>query len=951
MFGFLGRTLVGMALVIAAEGQGGGEIPLGAGVRARNVEDPFDYFTNSWALIGLKDHVRGTRITPAGELVLADGLLCRPLIGKAMVPLNRRVRKVLREGWLPIVRCDLLVNDGVRYTIEALACPLERRWRAGYDWPGDGNFLNLLRITFTARKGAAEAAFGLHWRPKSGKLSCRVEETSPKGRVSVFSGEAELCRLDLPRGARLAARGPRIEIAAALKAGESSSLVAWVPFRPVRGASAETLGALSKVGFDTWAERTASFWRGLLDRGTGLFVPEEKPRNTYRASLVYQFIGRDKGDVHAGEGFYDNLYLRDGAYQAISLACAGHLEEARRSLEHFLRFQDKEGFFCTQRGQLDGHGYAMWALVEYWRLSGDVEWLKRVYPQVARAAEWVGRARRREKDPASAFYGILPAAPADGENLWDGRHHIVGYDWWSLRGLQAACAAARSLGRAQDAAAFARERDDYRRCILRALERTQLAYIPPSYEKAGTHWGNLEAIFPSGLIDPQDERLTATLGLVRDRFGEVNGAGGGFLEGVIQWSPPGRGAIHPYMSQFVTNSHIIRGEYDKAVDGFYSFLLHTTSTHGFPEGVYPRRRQAWGDTVPHLWAAALYVITLRNMLVREQGDALHFLSAVPAHWLDEGGEVRLTGAATHFGRVSLRAAAEKEAIRVRLTGPGRRAAGGLVLHLPKGIEATGADLDGRAIRVTDRRALVLPGEPSDKPRAVTVRIRRAAGGRQTFLSTVAAYRAERADLFRRIPGLASLPGEIDARRCVKLDLSRVANTDPLTAPFNVPNPGKYLFTGLPLGERLIRGVPFRILDPAKGRGKALLVLHGAQACGAMPRKVEVAVGEQGRFLCILGNVTGWAAGDPGTGKWGAVGEYEIRYADGTAQTVPLITGRTVDDWAQPPGATDVTVGLAKGIWHLNLLTVALEPKRVASVVIRDAGTPASPVVAAMTLVR
>jgi len=343
--------------------------------------------------------------------------------------------------------------------------------------------------------------------------------------------------------------------------------------------------------------------------------------------------------------------------------------------------------------------------------------------------------------PASA------AAPADGENLWDGRHHIVGYDWWGLRGLRAAAEAARSLGRDRDAAAFAKEFQDFRGCILRALDRTGLPYIPPSYEKAGTHWGNLEAVFPSPLIDPHDKRLTATLDFVRNRFGEVDGAGGGFIEGVIQWSPPARGAIHPYMSQFVTNSHIIRDEYDKAVDGFYSFLLHTTSTHGFPEGVHWRRRQAWANTVPHLWAAALYVITLRNMLLREQGEALHLLSAVPVHWLDEGREIRLTGAATHFGKVSLRAEAGKDVVRVHLTPPTRNAPSRLVLHLPKGIEATGAEVEGKAVQVTDRRTVILPRGLTRRACEVTMRVRRVGKGRpMTFRSKVAAYRA---DLFTR----------------------------------------------------------------------------------------------------------------------------------------------------------------------------------------------------------
>jgi hypothetical protein len=33
-------------------------------------EDPFDYFDNSWGVIGLRDYARGTRITPDNKLMI-----------------------------------------------------------------------------------------------------------------------------------------------------------------------------------------------------------------------------------------------------------------------------------------------------------------------------------------------------------------------------------------------------------------------------------------------------------------------------------------------------------------------------------------------------------------------------------------------------------------------------------------------------------------------------------------------------------------------------------------------------------------------------------------------------------------------------------------------------------------------------------------------------------------
>jgi hypothetical protein len=131
----------------------------------------------------------------------------------------------------------------------------------------------------------------------------------------------------------------------------------------------------------------------------------------------------------------------------------------------------------------------------------------------------------------------------------------------------------------------------------------------------------------------------------------------------------------------------------------------------------------------------------------------------------------------------------------------------------------------------------------------------------------------------------------------------------------------------------------------------LVVLHSPHAPRnrPWPRQVEIQVNQQGKRLFFLGNVHGWQSGDPGTGPWGAVAEYVIYYGDGQQQVIPLITGRTADEWAMPPEAQEVFPGLKGDPWHLNVLGVALRPVPVQKIVFRDLDTPAAPVLAAVTL--
>ena len=715
------------------------DIRLGPGTAVRDVVDPFDYFSNSWTVIGLKDYPEATRISPQGEWLLGDGNACRILVGEGLAPLDNRVKKTLEKGCLPVVRYDFLLNGVIEYDIEAFACPMPSSGLAGYDWPLNPNFLNLVRVTLRNRAAAAQTAvFGLGWKTPAPVAAGNLPAANA---WSVSAGDTLLAALTATSGVRISAAADKLQARAGLAAGQSETIVFCIPFHVLEKPGDAAVLELARLDYDGWRARTCAFWEDLLARGARLDVPEGKVRDSYLASLVYQFIGRDKGEVHAGEGFYDEIYLRDGAYQAISLAHAGYLDEAKESLGFFPHYQRENGQFLSHEGQLDANGYAVWALVEYGLLSGDNAWLENHSPPIGKALAFARNARRAETDPGSPFFGILPKAPADGENLWAGNNHILGYDWWNLRAVQSAAEAARRLGKSGEATDLESEFEEYRSAILRAVDRTGLPYFPPSYEKKGTHWGNLEAIFPTPLVDPLDRRLSATLDFVHDSFGAGEGARPGFIEGIIQWTPKVH-AIHPYISLFVTNSHIIRGEQEKAVDGLYSFLLHSTSTQGFPEGVYYQKREAWGGTIPHLWAAALYVTTLRNMLVREEGRDIHLLSAVPAAWLDPGKKISLEKAPTRFGAMSLTAEAGKDFVVVRFSRPTRADPDRLLIHLPPEFEITGVSRCGNGVKTSQVRDIFLPGRNLNDQNEIRIGIRRKPGApHPDFAAKVSAFLA------------------------------------------------------------------------------------------------------------------------------------------------------------------------------------------------------------------
>jgi hypothetical protein len=618
-------------------------------------EDPatFNYFVNDWNVVGLKDYQRGARVTPDNGLMLAGkNTVVRVCYGQGLKPLSHSNTKLLMDGWMPIM--EIAADDGpVHYEFSYWATPMPdvKDWQKAFDWPSEGeNFLVWVRCK----------AVNTSSRPAGARVDIRID---PK---AVYPDAPE------------APPEPKVDrslhgsysLSKELPPGGSAEGAARFAFFPVRDRA-----AFDKEDAKLWLQRTADYWRGVERRLASITVPCRKATDALRFAHVTQLIASDHGEVHGGEGFYDVFYMRDGAYQIMECGECGLWETAKTSLESYLAHQRPDGRFESQANQFDANGQSAWIFLQHYKMTGDRAWLERVYPAMKRAAEWTMTARRRA--PAdSPFAGLLPPAPADGECLWDGKHHIVGYDFWNLRGVLATAEAARALGKTGDADLLEREARLYRAAIDAAWKRTGLEYFPPSWEKDGTDWGNLETLWPSPIFDPQDRRIAATVQRVRKQ------SNGGFIEGTMQWLGQ-KDVIHPYAGVYSVMADLVCDHDQQVVEDFYWYLLHSTAAHAFPEGIYYKRRYAWSETIPHVTGACNYAFLFRHMLVHEQQGELHLLKAVPDWWLGEGQEIRIERLPTHFGAMNLVIRGTATGVQVQLDKPVRQAPVKIVLHLPE----------------------------------------------------------------------------------------------------------------------------------------------------------------------------------------------------------------------------------------------------------------------------
>ncbi|MGI5923749.1 MAG: glycoside hydrolase family 2 protein [Lentisphaeria bacterium] len=115
--------------------------------------------------------------------------------------------------------------------------------------------------------------------------------------------------------------------------------------------------------------------------------------------------------------------------------------------------------------------------------------------------------------------------------------------------------------------------------------------------------------------------------------------------------------------------------------------------------------------------------------------------------------------------------------------------------------------------------------------------------------------------------------------------------------------GENDFRMMPLGNKVLAGVPFTILDPATNDDKSCIVLAGTERPDFPLAAKGIALGGCFSRLFFL-HTAAWGAADK-------VGCYRMHYADGSTAELPLRGNHNIGDWWDNAPLTDAITGLSE----------------------------------------
>jgi hypothetical protein len=448
-----------------------------------------------------------------------------------------------------------------------------------------------------------------------------------------------------------------------LEAGLAQELTLSIPL---------TKSKIEKECYQAYRETARAAWEKSLQGASVLQVPDEHFKFLYQAAIATMVLHSPK-EVYPGPYIYRRFWFRDAAFILHALLAVGLTERVRRALDCFRMRQTVQGYFLSQEGEWDSNGEALWIMRQYCEMTGNLppeEWKE----PINKAGRWIQKKRVPGNSP-SGHAGLLPAgfsAEHLGPNdfyYWD--------DFWAVAGLKAAAFFSKTYKNNVQAELFESQSQELLDCINKSLKEIEFSLkrlaMPASPHRRldSGAIGSLVAGYPLRIFPPLDPRILDTADYLMDKC-LVHG---GFFHDMTH------SGINPYLTLHLAQVFLRAG--DSRYFSLMSAVAKLASPTGqWPESIHPRTGGGCMGDGQHVWAAAEWVLMIRNCFVREEENRLILCSGIPQIWLDKNQTISFGPAPTSFGNIRISIKPQGKDILVQWQGTWFRQEPPIDLQLP-----------------------------------------------------------------------------------------------------------------------------------------------------------------------------------------------------------------------------------------------------------------------------
>ena len=399
-------------------------------------------------------------------------------------------------------------------------------------------------------------------------------------------------------------------------------------------------------------------WKESLQGVCELEIPDEHFQFLYQAAIHTMILHSPK-EVYPGPFIYRRFWFRDAAFILNALLCVGLKRRVKIALDCFRARQTAQGYFLSQEGEWDSNGEALWIMRQYCEMTGNPppqEWKG----SIEKGGQWICK-KRLSNDLPFSHAGLLPSgfsAEHLGPNdfyYWD--------DFWAVAGLKAAAFFSAAFNKNDEADHFETESNALLESIDQSLKKVDGRLIKPAipaspYRRLDTGAiGSLVASYPLRVLEPNNPRVLNTADfLMKNCLVD-----GGFFHDMTH------SGINPYLTLHLAQV-LLRAGNHRYFDLMTAVAKLASPTGQWPESIHPLTGGGCMGDGQHVWAAAEWVLMVRNCFVREEDGRLILCSGIPQIWLDKKQTMTFGPAPTSFGDIQISIKSQDQNILIEWHG-------------------------------------------------------------------------------------------------------------------------------------------------------------------------------------------------------------------------------------------------------------------------------------------
>lgn len=413
-------------------------------------------------------------------------------------------------------------------------------------------------------------------------------------------------------------------------------------------------------------------WNNALQDTAALKVPDTKIQFLYNAA-VRSLLLLSADDIVPGPYTYKRFWFRDACLMLHAMLVMGASKRCAKQIDNFPQRQKYSGYFHSQEGEWDSNGQVLWLLERYQQLTGQE--LKQTWcTALEKAVNWIIR-KRLSKVRDCPHAGLMPAgfsAEHFGPNdyyYWD--------NFWSLAGLYSASRLAQTRQDQARSDQITSIADEYARDIQQSIssipEHKKNNAIPASpYRRmdAGAI-GSLVADYPLQLYSVSNPEILNTVNFLLNNCFHA----GGFFQDMIH------SGINAYLTLDIAQT-LLRHNDPRFQELVKAVANLATSTGQWPEAIHPITGGGCMGDGQHGWAAAEWIMMIRNMFVREESDCLILFSGVFPEWLVSSTEISFGPTLTPYGPISVSLLKENNEVLASIDATWRNTPSQIIVAVP-----------------------------------------------------------------------------------------------------------------------------------------------------------------------------------------------------------------------------------------------------------------------------